>query len=97
MLDLLLKMKEVRDRAVFMGKESLSYYYTHGFKKSYMSIIKKARELNPLPEKILGKRGRQGKEKIRSLIERLFDYEGAICLFTKNFHVPFDNNQASVW
>lgn len=57
MLDLLLKMKEVRDRAVFMGKESLSYYYTHGFKKSYMSIIKKARELNPLPEKILGKRG----------------------------------------
>ncbi|MEG2974001.1 MAG: IS66 family transposase [Clostridium sp.] len=94
MLDLLLKMKEIRDKAVFKGKENLSYYYTHGFKKSYFSIIEKARELNPIPEKIPGKRGRQGKGKIRALIERFFDYEGAVCLFTKNFNVPFDNNQA---
>ncbi len=94
MLNLLLRMKEVRDKAVFMGKESLSYYYTHGFKKTYMSIIEKARELNPLPEKIPGKRGRIGKGKIRSLIERLFDYKGSVCLFTQNFNVPFDNNQA---
>lgn len=94
MLDLLLKMKEVRDQAVSKGKENLSYYYTHRFKESYMSIIEKAREINPLPEKIPGKRGRQGKGKIRALIERLFDYEGSICLFTKNFDVPFDNNQA---
>ena len=65
MMDVLLKMKEVRDKAVFKGRESLSYYYTHGFQKFYMSII-----------------------------ERLFDHEGAICLFTKNFHVPFENNQA---
>lgn len=94
MLDLLLKMKKIRDKAVSMGKENLSYYYTHGFKKSYFSIIEKARELNPIPEKIPGKRGRQGKGKLRALIERLFDYEGAVCLFTKNFNVPFDNNQA---
>ncbi|MEG0153395.1 MAG: IS66 family transposase [Cellulosilyticaceae bacterium] len=94
MLDLLLKMKEVRDKAVFMGKENLSYYYTLGFRKSYLSIIEKARKLNPIPEKIPGKRGRIGKGKIRSLIERLFDYEGAVCLFVKNFNVPFDNNQA---
>ena len=94
MLNLLLKMKETRDKAVFMSKTNLSYYYTNGFKKSYRSIIEKARELNPLPEKTPGKRGRIGKGKIRSLIERLFDYEGEVCLFTKNFNVPFDNNQA---
>lgn len=94
MLELLLRMKEVRDKAVFMGKDHLSYYHTHGFKKAYMSIIEKARKLNPLPEKTPGKRGRPGKGKIRSLIERLFDYEGEICLFIKNFNVPFDNNQA---
>ena len=52
------------------------------------------RELNPIPEKEPGKRGRKGKGKIRSLIERLFDYEDEVCLFTKNFNVPFDNNQA---
>ncbi|MGL4345204.1 MAG: IS66 family transposase [Cellulosilyticaceae bacterium] len=94
MLELLLRMKEVKDKAVFMGKDRLSYYHIHGFKKCYMSIIEKARNLNPLPEKIPGKRGRPGKGKIRSLIERLFDYEGAICLFAKDFNVPFDNNQA---
>ncbi|MGL5677965.1 MAG: IS66 family transposase [Cellulosilyticaceae bacterium] len=94
MLELLLRMKEVRDKAVFMDKDNLSYYYTHGFKKSYMAIIEKARKLNPLPKKTPGKRGRPGKGKIRSLIERLFDYEGAVCLFTKDFNVPFDNNQA---
>lgn len=94
MLELLLRMKKIRDKAVSKGKECLSYYYTYSFRKSYLSIIEKARELNPIPERISGKRGRQGKGKIRSLIERLFDYEGSVCLFTKNFNVPFDNNQA---
>ncbi len=94
MIDLLLEMKEVRDKAVFMNKEKLSYYYTNGFHKIYLSIINKAKKLNPIPEKEPGKRGRHGKGKIRSLIERLFDYEGEVCLFTKNFYVPFDNNQA---
>ena len=94
MIDLLLKMKEVRDKAVFMRKEQLSYYYTNGFHKTYLGIIEKARELNPIPEKEPGKRGRQGKGKIRALIERLFDYKGEVCLFTKNLSVPFDNNQA---
>ncbi len=94
MIDLLLEMKEQRDKAIFMRKEGLSYYYAHGFHKKYQIIIEKARILNPIPEKELGKRGRQGKGKIRALIERLFDYEASVCLFTKNISVPFDNNQA---
>ena len=94
MLDLLLNMKEVRDKAVFMRKENLSYYYLNSFHKEYSAIIERARKLNPIPEKQPGKRGRQGKGKIRSLIERLFDYKAEVCLFTKNFAVPFDNNQA---
>ncbi|WP_054743782.1 IS66 family transposase [Cellulosilyticum ruminicola] len=92
MIELLLDMKKQRDKAVFMSKEELNYYYTHKFYKEYQSIIEGARKLNPIPEKVPGKRGRQGK--IRALIERLFDNEGSICLFTKNFNVPFDNNQA---
>lgn len=94
MLDLLLKMKEVRDKAVYMDKEKLSYYYMNGFHKDYLRIIEAGRHLNPIPEKKKGKRGRHGKGKIRSLIERLFDYKESVCLFTKNFSVPFDNNQA---
>lgn len=94
MIDLLLKMKEVRDKAVFMGKEKLSYYYLNSFHKAYSALIETGRKLNPIPEKEPGKRGRQGKGKIRSLIERLFEHEAGICLFTRNFNVPFDNNQA---
>ena len=94
MLNLLLDMKKQRDKAVFMSKDGLSYYYRHKFHQTYQSIIEEARELNPIPEKEPGKRGRKGKGKIRSLIERLFDYEDEVCLFTKNFNVPFDNNQA---
>ena len=94
MIDLLLDMKKQRDKTVFMSKEGLSYYYTHGFHKKYQSIIEEARELNPISEKVPGKRGRQGKGKIRALIERFFDNEASVCLFTQNFNVPFDNNQA---
>lgn len=94
MIDLLLEMKLKRDKAVFMGKNELSYYHTHDFHKKYEVIIEEARKLNPLPKKLPGKRGRQGKGKLCALIERLFDYEVPVCLFTKNFDVPFDNNQA---
>ena len=89
MIDLLLEMKEQRDKAVFMRKEELSYYYTHGFHKKCQIIIVKARILNPIPEKKPGKRDRQGKGKICVLIERLFDYETSIYLFTKYFSVSF--------
>jgi len=84
MIKLLLDMKKQRDKAVFMSKDGLTYYYMHKFHKSYQSIIEEAREINPIPEKVPGKRGRQGKGKIRALVERLFDYEASICLFTKN-------------
>ena len=94
MINLLLRMKKVRDKAVNDGKDSLSYYHINSFNKSYLNIVADAREINPIPEKIQGKRGRHRKGKIRSLIERLFDYKASICLFTNNFNVPFDNNQA---
>ena len=94
MKKLLLHMKEVRDKSVNSGKENLSYYYLHGFDKQYESIIHEAREQNPIKEKQTGKRGRQAKGKLRALVERLAEYKDGICLFTKNFSVPFDNNQA---
>jgi len=94
MIDLLLKMKDVREKAVYSSKENLSYYYLHTFDKEYDRIIKEGRIQNPIQEKKPGKRGRLAKGKVRALIERLSKYKGSVCLFTKNFLVPFDNNQA---
>ena len=91
---LLLRMKKARDTTVASGKENLSYYYLHGFDVAYNAIIAEARGQNPIQNKVPAKRGRTPKGKIRSLAERLFEYKGGVCLFTKNFSVPFDNNQA---
>ena len=40
------------------------------------------------------KRGRKAKGKERCLIERLIKLNDSVCLFIKDFAVPFDNNQA---
>ena len=93
-IDLLLEMKKVKDKAVAKGNESLSYYYNHKFDKQYDELIKQARKENPLPETTEKKRGRKKKGKILALVERLANYKASVCLFIKNFNVPFDNNQA---
>lgn len=91
---LLLKMKKKRDRAVARGKEKLSYYYLHMFDKEYDEILIQANEENPVLEKEPGKRGRVKKTKVQNIIARLEKYKASVCLFTRNFLVPFDNNQA---
>ena len=95
-IDLLLEMKKVRDRAAAMGKHELSYYYHHKFSSTYDRIIDLAYEETPEPTPVTGKkrRGRKRRGKALSLIDRLKKLKGAVCLFTKNFRVPFDNNQA---
>ena len=93
-IDLLLEMKKVKDKAVEVGKETLSYYHYHKFDKRYDELIKQAREENPLPVTTEKKRGRKKKGKILALVERLDNYKVSVCLFIHNFMVPFDNNQA---
>ena len=93
-IDLLLEMKKVKDKAIEAGKEALSYYHYHKFDKRYDELIKQAREENPLPVSTEKKRGRKKKGKILALVERLNNYKASVCLFIRNFKVPFDNNQA---
>ena len=92
--ELLIKMKRSKERAIIQGKEALSERTIKKYSDSYDEIIKLAYEENPAPEKVYGKRGRQKRGKILSLIDRLFKHKGEVCLFIKNFAVPFDNNQA---
>ena len=54
-----------------------------------------ANEECPLsPDPLKKKKGRKKKGKERSLIERLMALKASVCLFIRDFDVPFDNNQA---
>ena len=93
-MNLLLEMKKKVDKAKESEKASLSRYHINKFSKQYDDIIQKAYSENPLPESKPSKRGRKKKGKVRSLIERLDHLKTEVCRFTKDFNVPFDNNQA---
>ena len=92
--ELLEEMKLVRDKAVAKGQEKLSDYYHNKFSRRYDEIITAGLEMNPIQEPVGKKRGRPKRGKIRALIERLQNKKEAVCLFIKNFAVPFTNNQA---
>lgn len=94
--DLLLAMKKARDRAFGRGKQRLSYYYLHKFDLMYDEIIEKAYKETPVPPPVPGKerRGKKKRGKSLALVDRLKKLKGAVCLFAKDFRVPFDNNQA---
>lgn len=92
---LLRSMKKARDKAVAKGKTELSYYYLHKFDIEYDRLMKMADKECPLPpDPPKKKKGRKKKGKERSLIERLMALKASVCLFIRDFSVPFDNNQA---
>ena len=92
---LLRSMKRARDRVAAKGKSSLSYYYLHKFDQKYEQIMEIADQECPLPpDPPVKKKGRKKKGKERALIERLMALKASVCLFIRNFSVPFDNNQA---
>jgi transposase len=94
LFDLLLRMKEAKEKAIELGKNALSAYQLSAFSWLYDFFLRIGQKENPLPERKPGQRGRLKKGKVLSLIERLIEYKGAVCLFAENFAVPFDNNQA---
>ena len=91
---LLIKMKRSKERAIGQGKEAFRESTLKKYSERYDEIIKLAYEENPVPEKKPGKRGKQKRGKVLSLIDRLSKHKGEVCLFVNNFAVPFDNNQA---
>lgn len=92
---LLRSMKKARDKAAAKGKTQLSYYYLHKFDTEYDRIMKVADEECPVPpDSPTKKKGRKKKGKERALVERLMELKASVCLFVRDFDVPFDNNQA---
>lgn len=93
--DLLLEMKKARDRKAEKGGTGLSPYYQHKFSRLYDEAIGTAYAETPVPEPAPGKKkGRKKRGKVLALVDRLKEHKAAVCLFIRNFAVPFDNNQA---
>jgi len=94
LIDLLLKMKQSKYRAINEAKTELSSQTLKRYRHQYEEIVKKGLSENPLkeipPEKV--KRGRKPKTKARNLLERFRDFADDILRFFYDFDVPFDNN-----
>jgi len=93
-IQLLLDMKEAKEMAIRIGRERLSEECLSFYEAVYDQVIAKAYDENPLVETTGKRRGRKKKGKVRSLIERLDILKASVCLFAKDFSVPFDNNLA---
>ena len=91
---LLLDMKSAKDAAILAGQDGLDAAWREKLLRRYDRIIRAAYQENPEPEATPGRKGRRKRGKVLALIDRLRKYKDAVCLFIKNFLVPFDNNQA---
>jgi transposase len=94
LIDLLLEMKRMKEKLLDTGVKQFSKERLEEFSNKYDLLMEAGIALNPVHEKIPGKRGRVKRGKTRALIDRLVQYKGEVCLFAANFSIPFDNNQA---
>lgn len=86
---------KVKKKLMGQGHKAPSELLLKSFLDQYDKIIHIANTECPSPPKeAKPKKGRQKKGKERALIERLEKFKDSVCLFFKNFAVPFDNNQA---
>ena len=91
---LLLDMKSAKEAAIDAGQDRMDAVRREMLLRRYNRIIATAYRENPEPEATPGRKGRCKRGKVLALIDRLRKYKDAVCLFIKNFAVPFDNNQA---
>jgi transposase len=94
MMGLLLEMKEAVARYKEKREEKLSVYLGRKFSERYDELVREGMEQNPHAEKEAGKRGKGKQSKARLLLERLEGYKEEYLRFSRDFRVPFDNNQA---
>jgi len=94
LIDLLLKMKKSKQRALVKNKTGLSKATLAKYHKTYNDIINKGLAVNPLSNAppLVVKRGRKAKSKPRNLLERLQGFANDVLRFLYDFKVPFDNN-----
>lgn len=93
-MEMLLAMKELKEGFQAKGYTSMTQGYIWTYDIQYENILNQAYAENPEPVQESGKRGRKKRGKILALIDRLKNYKAEVCLFFKEFIIPFGNNQA---
>jgi len=93
-LELLLDMKKAKERRQKDGYDSVAEDVLQKFSCAYDEVLQVGYKENQEKRSDHSRKGRPKKGKVLALIERLEKYKGEVCLFLKNFDVPFDNNQA---
>ena len=87
--DLLLEMKNAKDKYINDGKDSISVNEYDEFKERYLNILNKGQK-----ERLNDLKKNSYKEEELKLLNRLIKYADNHLLFLKKFFVPFSNNQA---
>jgi len=88
--NLLLEMKRYSEKDTYLLSPKMITQY----EVEYDTIIAKAMEQNPPPERPKGKKGRPAKGKVNSFLSRFRDFKTEVLRFLHNPLVPFDNNLA---
>ena len=89
MIDLLLEVKEKRERS---RANRFASKTIQEFEERYRDIVAMGMAANPPPTERTKKRGRKKKSKAANLLERLQQHEQATLAFMYDFSVPFNNN-----
>ncbi len=92
LINLLLKMKASKQRAIDKGKSALNKITLRKYKKQYDLIIQKGFNENPYHPPNKKKVGRKKKTPALNLLDRLKKHEADVLRFFFDFNVPFDNN-----
>ena len=92
MIDLLLKMLSLRNKAISKGGTKLSQGTLKKYQKKFDEIVKAGLKLNPFKPPAKKTRGKAKKTPPLNLLERLQNKTADILRFFYDFKVPFDNN-----